>query len=294
MRPLLHITNISESTGVYDKCVGSAPNGLIYAMSWYMDIVCPGWEILSTDDHTSVMPLPVSRSFGRKVLRQPEFAWQLGVFSTQVPSPEVIQHFIRSIPPAYRLRKLCLNKFNIVNGSRARFQNTAELDLIRPYGQIRARYGPAARKRLELASSRSLSYLSNISVHDMLMFAYKLDLFGKQRLNPRQISVLRLIATNAIRYRSGQVWAAYDTYNNLIATILFLVFRGRASMLHAAASSEGVESGGIEYIIDRFIEMNAGENLVLCVDNPSNRKLMDLLNGFGSGIFNFPCLRSFS
>jgi hypothetical protein len=259
-----------------------------------MDIVCPGWEILSTEDRTSVMPLPVSRSLGRKVLIQPEFAWQLGVFSTKVPSPELIQHFIRSIPPGYRLRKLCLNKFNIVANTKARFQNTAELDLIRSYSQIRERYGPAMKKRLELAGSRSLSYLSNISVHDMLMFAYKLDRFNRQRLSPKQISVLRLIATNAIRYRAGQVWAAYDIYNNLIATVLFLVFRGRASMLIAAASAEGVDSGGVEYIIDRFIEMNAGANLVLCVDNPSNRKLMDILNGCGSGISSFPCLRSLS
>jgi len=65
-------------------------------------------------------------------------------------------------------------------------------------------------------------------------------------------------------------------------------------MLHAAAGSEGLASGGIEYLIDRFIETNAEENLVLCVDNPSDRKLMDILQGYGSGISNFPCLRSIS
>lgn len=291
MKPLLHIQDPEEASGYYDKCINDSPIGQICALSWYLNIICPDWEILAAEDHSTVMPLPVTRSMGRKVIRQPDFAWQLGVFSTKIPSPEVIQHFIRSIPSTYRLRRLCLNKFNIVPSNRARLMNSAELDLIRPYKLIRAKYGPSLRKQLNLSSECSLSYVNNISVHDMLMFAYRLDRFSKHRLKPSEISTLRLIATNAIRYRSGQIGSAYDSHNNLCATVMFLVFNGRASILHASASSDGIASGGIEYIIDRFIELNAEENLVLCVDNPSNRKLMEILKSCGSGISTFPCLR---
>jgi hypothetical protein len=123
------------------------------------------------------------------------------------------------------------------------------------------------------------------------MFAYKLDRFNRHRLNPQEISMLRLIAVNSIRYRSGQIGAAYDSHNNLCATVFFLIFRGRACILHAAASSEGLAAGGIEYVISRFIDMNAEENLVLCVDNPSDRKLMEIMKGSGAGISHYPCLR---
>ena len=256
-----------------------------------MDIVCPDWEALVTDDLSTVMPLPVTRSFGRKTLKQPLYAWQLGVFSTRVPSPEVVELFLRSLPAGYRIKKLCLNKFNLIPHYRARFLDTAELDLIRPYPLIQSRFGPILKKNLENANADSLSYVSNISVNDMLMFAYKLDRFNRRKLNPGEISLLRLIATNAIRYRSGQIGAAYDVHNNLIATVLFLIFKGRASILYASASSEGIACSGIEYIIDRFIEMNAEENLVLSVDNPSDKKLLAILSSCGSGISHFPCLR---
>ena len=73
---------------------------------------------------------------------------------------------------------------------------------------------------------------------------------------------------------------------------MFLIFKGRTSILHAAASNEGLASGGIEYIIDRYIESNAQENIVLCVDNPSDRKLIDILKNCGSCISTFPCLKS--
>ena len=290
MKPLIHIRNPAESAGYYDTCISASPNGLVYAISWYMDIVCPDWEILATGDYSAVMPLPVTRSLGRVILRQPDYAWQLGIFSTRIPSPEVIRHFLHSIPSGYRLKKLCLSKFNIVPSDKARFQNSAELDLIRPYGVIRSRFGPSMKTRLDLAAENSLSYVANVSVHDMLMFAYKLDRFNRHRLNPGEISKLRLIATNAIRFRAGQIGAAYDSHNNLCATILFITFRGRASILHASASSEGMASGGIEYLIDRFIEMNAEQNLVLCVDNPSDRNLMNILKSCGSGISQYPCI----
>lgn len=291
MKPLIHIQDPEKASGYYDKCIGSSPNGLIYALSWYLNIVCPNWEILTSEDHSAVMPLPVIRTLGRRVLKQPDYAFQLGVFSTRIPSPDVIQHFIRSIPEGYRLRRLCMNKFNIVPSGRARFLNSAELDLISPYRVIHSKFGPPMLKRLELAGDKSLSYVNNVSVHDMLMFAYRFDRFNRQRLKSREISTLRIIASNAIRYRTARIGAAYDSHNNLCATVLFMIYNGRASILYAAASSEGMEAGGIEYIIDLFIEMNAEKNLVLCVDNSSDRKLMDILISCGSGISDFPCLR---
>ncbi|MFC2080723.1 hypothetical protein ACFLR8_00765 [Bacteroidota bacterium] len=291
MKPLIHIKDPEEASGFYDKCIAASPNGLIYALSWYLNIVCPEWEVLATEDHSTVMPLPISRSLGRKVLKQPEYAYQLGVFSTSILSPEVIQHFISAIPEGYRLRKLCMSKFNIVPTAGVRFLNTAELDLISPYKMIVSKFGSSMKNSLKLAQEKSLIYVNNVSVHDMLMFAYRLDRFNRKRLKPHEISMLRMIASNAIRYRSAQIGAAYDSHNNLCATVIFLIYKGKASILHAAASSEGIAARGIEFIIDRFIESKAEENMVLCVDNPSDKQLMDILKSCGSGISNFPCIR---
>jgi hypothetical protein len=292
LKPLIHIRDPEKAAGSYDKCINDSPNGLIYALSWYLNIVCPDWEILATEDYSTVMPLPVTHAWGRKILRQPEYAWQLGVFSTSIPSPGVVSQFLRSIPDDYRLKRLCLNKLNVLHSGVARVQNSAELDLIRPYTSIRSRYGATMKESLLISQESRLSYVGNISVHDYLMFAYRLDKLQKRRLKPRDISLLRLITTNAIRYRNGQIGAAYDAHNNLVATVTFLVFRGRASIIHATASSEGLASGSIEYIIDRYIKGNAGKNLVLCIDNPDERKIMDILKNCGSALSTSPCIRN--
>ena len=291
MNAINHILIPGEAAEDYDRCITASPNGTIYALSWYLDITCPDWELLANPDYSTVMPLPVYRSMGRKMLRQPDFAHHLGVFSTSIPDPETVYRYLQSIPGNYKFRKLCLNKFNIVTKKNARIHNAAELDLISPYKQTRARFSRVIQNRLNLAKENSISFVSNISVNDLLMFSYRLDKLNRQKLKPNQISTLRLIASNAIRYRSAQLASAYDRTNNLCAVMLFLIFNGRASILHAAANAEGVETGAIEFIIDHFIRKNSEENLVLSIDNPGNKYLMETLQHFGSGISEYPCLK---
>jgi hypothetical protein len=286
-----HIFSPGEATDDYNRCIAASPNGTIYALSWYMDIICPDWELLANKDYSTVMPLPVFRSMGRKTLRQPDYAYQLGVFSTSIPDPATVNRYLQAIPGSYRFRKLCLNKFNIVTKNSARIQNAAELDLIRPYRQSRSRFSRVILERLNLAEENSLSFVSNTSVNDLLMFSYRLDKLNKQRLKPNQISTLRLIASNAIRYRSAQLASAYDGSNNLCAIILFLIFNGRASILHAASNAEGMETGAVEYIIDHFIREHSEKNLVLSIDNPGDKYLLETLQHFGSGLTDYPCLK---
>jgi hypothetical protein len=228
---------------------------------------------------------------GRKTLSQPDYAFHLGVFSTSIPDPETVYRYLQAIPRNYKLRKLCLNKFNIVPKNNSRINNAAELDLISPYKQTRARFSRVIQDRLNLAEENAISFVSNTSVNDLLMFSYRLDKLNKQKLKPNQISTLRLIASNAIRYRSAQLASAYDRTNNLCAVILFLIFNGRASILHAAANVDGIKTGAIEFIIDHFIRENSEQNLVLSIDNPGDKYMMETLKNFGSGISEYPCLK---
>ena len=45
----------------WDICIQNAYNSLIYAESWYLDIVSPNWEALVYNDYEYVMPLPLKR-----------------------------------------------------------------------------------------------------------------------------------------------------------------------------------------------------------------------------------------
>ena len=50
----------------WDSCIFYAKEGILYAYSWYLDIVAPNWDaiiLLNKDSYISVMPLPVKTKY---------------------------------------------------------------------------------------------------------------------------------------------------------------------------------------------------------------------------------------
>ena len=270
MNKIIHHKNPEGVAEQYDKCIGAAPNGTIYALSWYLNITCPDWEFLSTEDFSTVMPLPVFKSMGRKILKQPDFTYQLGVFSTSVPDPELIQ----------------------IQSRDTRQYGSCELDLIRSGKYLSGLYGTDTRAALDKAKKESLTYLGNISVHKFLEFSYQFDAFNAPRLKPDRVNLLRLIASNALRYRMGQINAAFDKQNNLCASLLFLKFNGRDSIHYVSANTDGIRSGALHFILDIYIRENSGRDLVLCVDNPDARTISRIFCSFGASLSTYPCLKN--
>jgi len=99
----------------WDQCVAQAPNGLVYAWSWYLDIVHPQWEALvevDGDKYLKVMPITCNKKYGIPYLHQPFFTQQLGVFSTLPLTEETTMAFIQAIPSRYALVEIRLNEGN--------------------------------------------------------------------------------------------------------------------------------------------------------------------------------------
>ena len=83
----------------WDACIEGSVNRLPYALSWWLDTVCPDWDALVEDDYRAVMPLTRDRKFGFDYLYQPYFTQQLGVFSSLRPvMPEWSSQFLDAIP----------------------------------------------------------------------------------------------------------------------------------------------------------------------------------------------------
>ena len=72
----------------WDDCIEKSPDGIVYAWSWYLDVVHPSWEALVEDDYEAVMPLTGNKKFGVNYLFQPFFTQKFGTFERKnVPLP---------------------------------------------------------------------------------------------------------------------------------------------------------------------------------------------------------------
>ncbi|RZL16335.1 MAG: hypothetical protein EOO62_01560, partial [Hymenobacter sp.] len=99
----------------WDALLTRAPNGLIYGLSWYLDIVSPGWAALVKEEagrYVAVLPLPVRTKFGLKYLKQPLFAQQLGLFYLEEPTAADWQQIERLLR---RFRFITQYAFNTSN-----------------------------------------------------------------------------------------------------------------------------------------------------------------------------------
>ena len=104
-----HVTHNELDKIKWDNCIDHANNTLIYAYSWFLDVVSPNWEALVYNDYEAVMPLTHKRKFLINYLYQPFFTQQLGVFSRFENQAELTRSFLVSIPTKFKYIDVNLN-----------------------------------------------------------------------------------------------------------------------------------------------------------------------------------------
>ena len=82
----------------WDATIAQSLCDLPYAYSWYLDVVCPLWEALVTEDYAYVMPLPLKKKRFVSYLIHPIWVQQLGVYSAQEITEKVFKAFYCRIP----------------------------------------------------------------------------------------------------------------------------------------------------------------------------------------------------
>jgi hypothetical protein len=108
----------------WDACIAAAPNGLIYARSFYLDAMTAGqWDALVLDDYRVVMPLTWNRKFGFYYLYQPFCTPCLGIFGNgsqqtgSSPSSTDPASFLQAIPRKFRFWDIDLNEANLLSST---------------------------------------------------------------------------------------------------------------------------------------------------------------------------------
>src|SRR5437016_14568872 len=87
----------------WDDSIRRSVNGMVYAYSWYLDVVSPNWNALIEGNYEAVFPLTWRKKYGFYYLYQPLFTQQLGVFfSVKKINGATVQEFLDSIPAQYR------------------------------------------------------------------------------------------------------------------------------------------------------------------------------------------------
>jgi hypothetical protein len=239
----------------YDNALKKSFNANIFAYSWYLDLVCDDWDLLIEGDYETVCPLPVTKRLGITIVKQPQRAPFLGVFSSKQLSSEKVVQFLKTIP--YKNIHITLNHLNRLSREKTKsIRKVPVLDLILPYDKTIERYNEKAKKLLSLNDGTFV--IRSIRTDEYMFFKRSLK-------KGRTISNMQLtrIMNYAIRYKSAGIYCVYSPRNELIGAIFLIKSNNRVFLIDYVENAEGNKRHAIFMAINHIIKTNSEANLTL-------------------------------
>ncbi|MBM3415852.1 MAG: GNAT family N-acetyltransferase [Bacteroidetes bacterium] len=283
--------------GKWDKCIGTAPNGLIYAYSFYLDTMSKNWDALvlskglhSENDYETVLTLTWNSKYGIRYLYQPFLTAQLGVFGKNV-TEQLVADIIGAIPSSFRLIEISMNSGNIFNshGKLFTLRNNYILDLIKPYNALAEKYSENTRRNIKKAVQSGYTAEKGIAIERIIELAV-----SQMKIQNNQS------ADNVNRFRKlyqllheKTMTAAYGILLNgeLLASAVFFFSHNRAYYILAGNHPGSRNTGTSHMLIDAFINDHAGKNMLLDFEGSDIPGLIIFYSGFGAINEPYPFLR---
>jgi hypothetical protein len=266
----------------WDRCIAGSVNELIYAYSWYLDVVSPGWDALVEAGYESVMPLTWNKKFGFHYLYQPYFTQQLGLFSCSPVSEAAVREFISEIPQKFKLIRISLNEKNSIKGPYTRTNKNFKLNLEKPYEDLYSNYSKSHRKNLRRAGREELQIMNDNPEPEVFVDFIRrntIELIGNikhHHYNPlvdiiRQVNRFCETKSITVSTKSGKP----------CARALFIKLKNH-TVFHSASSQAGKSRKAMFLLLDTYIRENAGSNNVLDFSGSNIESIADFFKGFGA------------
>lgn len=302
-----YLSNQNIDRRKWDECIARSFNGIVYAYSWYLDIVSPEWDALVKDDYKSVMPLTWRKKYSVRYLYQPFFTQQLGVFSAEKSDADLVQKFLDAIPTQFQFVEINLNTFNHfsfpqqskdyptktqssqsfnflggLSGLVGKINLTHELDLIESYENIAKNYSDNLKRNLKKAQNNKLQTVFVNQPEPVI------KLFRKNRgaeilnLKERDYKTLTTLMHQAIHKGKAQIINVLNEKNELCAGAFFIESNNKVIFLFSGLSEEGKNLNAMPFLIDSFIRQNAGKNITLDFEGSNDVNLARFYKSFGS------------
>ncbi len=264
----------------WDLCIDNSINGLIYAKSWYLDIVSPGWEALIEGDYNCMMPLPAKKKFMLHYLIQPRFIQQLGIFSNTVQNSANIEAFIKAIPHKFIWRDFNFNIYNDCNQIKHFSQRiNYELNLFTSYTDIIKNYNENTRRNLVKAKQQGIIIEDNLLPNQFLQ---PYVIHSKIKQEGIALEQLKQLLEYSLRHNFGKVILAYDSTDQLIAGAYFLTGLNRIIYLTSFTSNKGKELSAMFKIMDKMIVEYCGQQFIFDLEGSMIPGIARFFDGFGA------------
>ena len=258
----------------WDSCIDNSTKGLIYAYSWYLDIVSPNWSALIKEDYKTVFPLPIKKKLGISYISQPLFTQQLGLFSSE--NSNNANTFLKAIPKKVWIRSLQIH--NQLDNSKTK--DNFELDILADIDKIRKKYSQNVKRNLKKPSQHNLQVKKCESRALIELFKENKGKVVKE-LDKKAYSILSELLDKIQEKEKGNCFGVFKE-GQLISAAFFTNCLKRTIYLFSASNNTAKEIGANHFLIDTYIAKNKKDSLILDFEGSMIPSLARFYASFGA------------
>jgi len=289
---IVYLKNHEIDREQWDACIKASPTTKPYALSWYLDIMAPGWEALVDDDYDSVFPVPAREKFGIKYIATPIFLQQLGTFSPDKSTEKGTAEFLDYMPEFYRLIDLAVGQKGNYKGFCTTERSNYELLLDKPYEKLYDGFTSDCRRNINLAAARNPRLVSDIRPVELIGLFKSGTGAGLKEVKDRDYVRLQELMEYCVASGTGRILGSKDSSGGVIFGIFLVEVDGSVTILFTANSDISRENRLGYFAVNEVIRKYASSGFILDFAGSTIPSIASFMESFGS--LNHPYYRIYS
>ena len=275
-----HVKNIDLDKKLWDKSIDQASNGIIYAYSWYLDIVTPGWDALVYNNYEYVFPLVHKKKIGIQYIYPPLFVQHLEVYGDK-PSYELLRRFLNNIPHSIKYVEMNLAGWNLspLTDFEVKPRTNIELQKAATFEELFNNFSKNHRRNINKAKKNKLLVTQDDS------FETTSHLFNQNKgaslgFNPQHYKTLHRLMKEIIIRKKGYNYLVFKD-NEVCAGAFFTLSHQRMIFLFSGLSQIGRDLGAMHLLINDVICKNYLKFEIFDFEGSNDQNLAKFYLGFG-------------
>jgi len=272
----------------WDACIDKAPNGLIYAYSFYLDAMAKNWDALvvsatgTSNSYDIIMPLTWNKKYRIHYLYQPAFTACLGVFGRSVTAA-VLEAFLQAIPAKFKYWDLYFNPGNLfkITGFNLYERMNYVLNLNDSYDNIYKAYRDNIKRNIKKSEQFQLKTNKNIDIAAVVKLARE-QAAGFSSMNETDFTNFENLFQLLYKNKKATTYGVYSKGSELIAAAAFFFSHNRAYYILVGNHPNGKTLGASHALVNAFIKDHAGEDVLLDFEGSDISSLGFFYSSFGA------------
>jgi hypothetical protein len=267
MTKIVYLKHKAIDKEKWDFCVRESLNYHVFALSWYLDVSSPEWDALIYGDYEAVFPITQEKRKSVFVFFNPTFVNQLGIFSKQDITPDLVSDFLHAIPTKFKMIDIFFNPLCWYEGDKfvKEIKYAQRVDLFKSKEEILSNYSKNLKRILKKAEKNvKIEFSSDVSP--------VIQIFKENRgknieyMNDEAFLNLEMTLQTIVSHDLHIICHARNEAGDLLAAAFFLNTGNSLVYIKGASSMEGRKQGAMHRIMDYIIQQEASKNRFLFLD----------------------------